>query len=68
MTQWQWTENDSAVGRVLCWTGGIHTSSRELARFGHLFLNRGNWNGRQLVERLLDCPGHYGAGPRDDPE
>lgn len=49
MARWRWTENDSAVGRVLCWTGGIHTSSRELARFGHLFLNRGNWNGRQLV-------------------
>jgi CubicO group peptidase (beta-lactamase class C family) len=31
------------------WTGGIHTSSRELARFGLLFLNRGNWNGKQLV-------------------
>ena len=49
MTQWRWTENDSPVGRVLTWTGGIHTSSRELARFGHLFLNKGNWNGRQLV-------------------
>jgi CubicO group peptidase (beta-lactamase class C family) len=49
MTKWRWTKNDSAVGRVLCWTGGIYTSSRELARFGHLFLNRGNWNGRQLI-------------------
>jgi CubicO group peptidase (beta-lactamase class C family) len=28
---------------------GIHISARELARFGHLFLNRGNWNGRQLI-------------------
>jgi CubicO group peptidase (beta-lactamase class C family) len=49
MTKWRWTENDSPVGRVLSWTGGIHTSSRELARFGHLFLNRGNWNGRELI-------------------
>lgn len=49
MTKWRWTDNDSPGGRVLSWTGGIHTSSRELARFGHLFLNRGNWNGRQLV-------------------
>ena len=49
ITKWRWTESDSSVGRVLCWTGGIHTSSRELARFGHLFLNRGNWNGRQLI-------------------
>jgi hypothetical protein len=28
---------------------GIHISARELARFGHLFLNRGNWNGQQLI-------------------
>ena len=26
-----------------------HMSSRELARFGHLFLNRGKWKDRQLV-------------------
>jgi len=28
---------------------GIHISARELARFGHLFLNRGNWDGKQLL-------------------
>lgn len=28
---------------------GIHISARELARFGHLFLNRGNWDGEQLI-------------------
>jgi len=50
MIRWRWTENDTPAGRVLCWTGGIWTSSRELARFGHLFLNRGNWNGRQLID------------------
>ena len=50
MTQWRWTENDTPTGRVLSWQGGIWTSSRELARFGHLFLNRGNWNGRQLID------------------
>jgi CubicO group peptidase (beta-lactamase class C family) len=49
MTEWRWMENDTPTGRVLSWTGGIHTSSRELARFGHLFLNQGNWNGRQLI-------------------
>ncbi len=49
MTRWTWAETNTPTGRVLAWTGGIHTSSRELARFGHLFLNRGNWNGRQLV-------------------
>ena len=49
MTRWRWTSNDTPTGRVLSWTGGIRTSSRELARFGHLFLNRGNWDGRQLI-------------------
>ena len=50
MVRWRWTENDTPSGRVLSWQGGIWTSSRELARFGHLFLNRGNWNGRQLID------------------
>jgi CubicO group peptidase (beta-lactamase class C family) len=50
MTRWRWTENDTPTGRVLSWPGGIWTSSRELARFGHLFLNRGDWDGRQLID------------------
>ena len=29
--------------------GHVQISARELARFGHLMLNRGNWNGKQLV-------------------
>jgi CubicO group peptidase (beta-lactamase class C family) len=49
MTKWRWEETETPVGRVLGWTAGMCTSSRELARFGHLFLNRGKWNGRQLV-------------------
>jgi CubicO group peptidase (beta-lactamase class C family) len=50
MTRWRWTEHDTPTGRVLSWPGGIWTSSRELARFGHLFLNRGHWNARQIVD------------------
>lgn len=49
MTRWRWTQHDSPTGRVLSWPGGIWTTSRELARVGHLFLSRGNWNGRQLI-------------------
>jgi len=49
MTRWRWTSNDTPSGRVLSWTGGLRTSSRELARFGQLFLSRGSWDGRQLV-------------------
>jgi CubicO group peptidase (beta-lactamase class C family) len=37
------------TGKVLNWTGGIEISAEDLARFGHLFLNRGNWKGRQLI-------------------
>lgn len=29
----------------------FHTTARDAARFGHLMLNMGNWNGRQLVSR-----------------
>lgn len=35
-----------------CWTGsGILCTPRDLARFGLLCLNRGAWNGKQLVSR-----------------
>ncbi|UOY08760.1 beta-lactamase family protein [Muricauda sp. SCSIO 64092] len=29
--------------------GGIFISTEDMARFGHLFLNRGNWNGVQII-------------------
>ena len=38
-----------STGKVPNWTGGIEISASDLARFGHLFLNRGRWNGQQLV-------------------
>lgn len=38
-----------ATGKVLNWTGGIEITPVDLARFGHLFLNRGNWDGKQLI-------------------
>lgn len=44
-TEWQ----PDATGKVLNWTGGLVISASDLARFGHLFLNEGNWAGRQLV-------------------
>jgi CubicO group peptidase (beta-lactamase class C family) len=31
------------------WGGGLWINSQDLARFGLLILNRGNWEGRQLV-------------------
>lgn len=49
MANWQWAEVGSSKGKALDWPGGIHTSASELARFGLLYLNRGNWDGRQLI-------------------
>ena len=44
-TKW---EPDS-TGKVPNWTGGLVISAADLTRFGHLFLNEGNWAGKQLV-------------------
>jgi len=30
--------------------GGVRCSPRDLARYGLLYLNRGNWNGRQILD------------------
>lgn len=30
--------------------GGIHSSPLDLARYGLLYLNKGNWNGRQILD------------------
>ena len=48
ITQLTWKRD--GTGKVLNWTGGIEISAEDLARFGLLFLNRGNWNGRQLID------------------
>ena len=35
-------------GQTIGW-GQLHLRPRDMARFGYLFLNNGNWEGRQLV-------------------
>jgi CubicO group peptidase (beta-lactamase class C family) len=50
MANWRWVTFNSSSGTVLNWTAGMTTNARQLARFGYLFLNRGNWNGRQLID------------------
>lgn len=45
---WKW--NPDSTGKVLNWTGGLEISAEDLARFGLLYLNRGNWKGRQLID------------------
>jgi CubicO group peptidase (beta-lactamase class C family) len=57
---WRWVPYDNSqveingktVGSVsggTRWGGGLWINSEDLARFGLLALNRGNWNGKQLV-------------------
>jgi CubicO group peptidase (beta-lactamase class C family) len=38
------------AGDVPNWTGGFQTTAPDFARFGLLFLRRGEWNGRRLVD------------------
>jgi len=58
MSQWDWgisgvvegmTHYNAAGTPALMGNGGIRTTPLDVARFALLFLNRGNWNGRQLL-------------------
>ena len=54
MSRWDWVDLGLADNIVLSGPSGIYglgvlTTPQELARFGYLFLNRGNWNGKQLI-------------------
>ncbi len=52
--QWKWGDFGMVDGLVVNGGSGnadrhIFISALQMARFGHLFLNRGRWNGRQLI-------------------
>jgi CubicO group peptidase (beta-lactamase class C family) len=53
MTSWDWVGNGSVGGIEISGgagnSGGMSVTARQFARFGHLFLNRGRWNGAQLI-------------------
>ncbi|MBP7085279.1 MAG: serine hydrolase [Giesbergeria sp.] len=57
MSRWSWgvvgvLENGVAMNNAAgtpARNPGIETTTLDLARLGHLYLNRGNWNGRQLL-------------------
>ncbi|MCK4628942.1 MAG: serine hydrolase, partial [Sedimentisphaerales bacterium] len=57
-SSWEWRDNYDNTDRTLSnpegvdvrsAPGGMNITAREMARLGHLFLNRGNWNGKQIV-------------------
>jgi CubicO group peptidase (beta-lactamase class C family) len=53
-SKWDWGDFGKVDGIVVNGGSGngnrhIFISARELARFGHLFLNGGKWNGKQLI-------------------
>ena len=54
MKGWKWINLGFVDGILFnspsgIYNGGIHISAREMARYGYLYLNRGNWNGKQLI-------------------
>ena len=61
-SQWKWQgygpkstveingESVESVSGGTRWGGGLWINSQDLARFGLLILNEGNWEGRQLVQ------------------
>jgi CubicO group peptidase (beta-lactamase class C family) len=53
-SKWDWGDFGEVDGTVINGGSGngnkhMFISARELARFGHLFLNRGKWKGKQLI-------------------
>lgn len=53
-SKWDWRDFGKVHGIVVNGGSGnnnkhVHISARELARLGHLFLNRGKWKGKQLI-------------------
>jgi CubicO group peptidase (beta-lactamase class C family) len=59
-----------ASGQYGC-GGGLHLMPRDMARFGYLYLNEGNWNGTQVIssdwvnestQMYFDTGGYYQYG------
>jgi CubicO group peptidase (beta-lactamase class C family) len=54
VSSWDWGDWGTVSGLLVNGgagnkSKGIHITARQMARFGHLFLNRGNWDGTQLI-------------------
>jgi CubicO group peptidase (beta-lactamase class C family) len=79
---WDWGDFAQPSGIAVDGGSGYHTkgvsiSAQDAARLGHLFLNRGNWNGQQLISSewvdeatRVQVPAStplYSASPTDGP-
>jgi CubicO group peptidase (beta-lactamase class C family) len=51
MENFEWREIQTTVGLLPAMNGGLKTNAQDLARYGLLFLNKGNWNGKQLIAK-----------------
>jgi CubicO group peptidase (beta-lactamase class C family) len=50
MGEWHWdTEQETKGIPINNGCTGVNLNARQLARFGQLFLNKGNWEGKQLI-------------------
>ncbi len=50
ITNYQWTKEKNGL---TCGWGGLRMRSRDLMKFGMLYYNKGNWNGKQLISENL---------------
>ncbi len=52
MGPWRWLPEQTVDGiDINNGCTNVHVNARQLARWGWLFLNEGNWNGKQLISR-----------------
>jgi len=50
MGEWSWlTEGDADGVEINNGCNYVHLNAKQFARFGWLFLNKGNWNGEQVI-------------------
>lgn len=50
ITNYEWTKEKNGL---ICGWGGLRMRSRDLIKFGMLYHNQGNWNGKQLISENL---------------
>ncbi|MFZ1453484.1 MAG: serine hydrolase, partial [Ferruginibacter sp.] len=50
ITNYQWTKEKNGL---ICAWGGLRMRSRDLLKFGMLYHNKGNWNGKQIISENL---------------